>query len=306
MGDFLENLLNKLRQARVLMYFDAAAKRAMRETLFLWCAVASRFQRPYLLRDSSDVVLAVPTFPRRSHNLQSVLYSATRGASHLLSNVVIVLSEEDYADCRTPMELKLPLELGAEILWIKGMQGAVKSVLPVQAKFPSHSVLAIDDDVLYRRGTVSHLIRARNRHGNAIIGRNAKRLYRRGNELSFAFRNRGAGPRTPSEEIYFIKGHGTLYPPNCFDSRVSNDDGIAAVVPLRGADIWFWAAATAAGTRQVALRRRRKMDVPDRRAAPSTEYPGDNGLNQKFQAAIDFFGIRQHLLDVLPDAGDVN
>lgn len=80
---------------------------------------------------------------------------------------------------------------------------------------------------------------------------------------------------------------------------------IQEIVPGRGSDIWFWAAAVAKGTKQICLDTPTDINlyfaVPETNKTKPKDTPGGNTMEERFQKAIDFFGIREKLLATLPD-----
>lgn len=62
-------------------------------------------------------------------------------------------------------------------------------------------------------------------------------------------------------QVYFLEGSVTYYPSNSLDKMFLNLNAVNQIVPGRGSDIWFWAAAIAAGTKQICLRLATKKDL---------------------------------------------
>jgi hypothetical protein len=111
--------------------------------------------------------------------------------------------------------------------------------------------------------------------------------------------------KTPSEQVYFLGGSGTFYLANSLDKRVLDNEAIHKIVPGRGSDVWFWVAAVANDTKQVCLGS--KTDINLYFSVPTTKQtrPKDTSspdiMEKRFQLTIDYFGIREKLLAILPD-----
>src|SRR5690625_2371501 len=122
--------------------------------------------------------------------------------------------------------------------------------------------------------------------------------------------SKNADYKTPSCQVYFLGGSGTLYPANSLDKRITNLDAIHKIVPGRGSDIWFWAAAVAKGTKQVCLGTPKDLTlffgIPETKKTKPKDTPGKEVMENRFQMTIDFFEIREQLLATLPDKSAID
>jgi hypothetical protein len=108
--------------------------------------------------------------------------------------------------------------------------------------------------------------------------------------------------------VYLIAGSGVWYAPGSLHDSMMNLEAIHRIVPGRGSDIWFWAAAIAADARHLCIssvaHTRMWVPIPQNTRTQPRDRPGADALEQRFQMAIDFFGIREKLLAELPDRGE--
>jgi len=260
--------------------------------------------RPFTLDPNSSFVVSIASYPQRSHLLPAVIHSVVR-QSRLPRYLFLVLSEEEWPAKELPKRIKKLARLGVRIIWTSGNTFSVKMLVPIIELNLNLGIVTLGDDWIYGRKFIENTVCSDAAKSGCITGPLGKALFRKGQELNMYFRDsKDADRRTPSEQVYLL-GLGTIYPPDSLDPRVTDMDAIRQIVPGRGSDIWFWAAAKAKGTRIVCLGaesvRGMLIPIPETKSTKPKDAPGIEIINNRFQLAIDFFGIRQTLLDTLPD-----
>jgi hypothetical protein len=253
----------------------------------------------------ADFVVSIASYPKRSHLLPAV-YEALNGQTILPKKWIRVLSTEEWPDLRLPPNLEKLVKRGIEIVWVENNPYAVKKLIPVIAKYPQYRVITFDDELIYGKCMIEKLINCSKQHPNAIIGHVGKQLIQKNGELQMFYRTKqGANYQTSSAQVYFLGGAGTLYPINSLDRKIHDMDAMHKIVPGRGSDIWFWAAAVANNTKQICLGTKQGVNlyfaVPSTNDTKPKDTPGGQIMEQRFQMAIDFFGIREKLLATLPN-----
>jgi hypothetical protein len=262
--------------------------------------------KPFPLDSKADFVISMASYPKRIHLVPAVfeaLCYQTKSAKH----AYLVLSEEEWPDLKIPIYIQKLVKRGIEIVWVKNNTFAVKVIVPILLKHPDLSIIPLDDDLIYGRRVFENLLKQDQNDTGCIIGHVGKSLHRKGNTLGMMFREiKPATLETPSANIYFLKGSGTLYRPQSLDIRVTDPDAISRIVPGRGADIWLWAAAIAAGSKQVCLGAKNDkhlyLPIPVTEQTKPKDLPSGNTMEDRFQMTIDFFEIREKLLATLPNA----
>ena len=131
-------------------------------------------------------------------------------------------------------------------------------------------------------------------------------MVRKNNQLKMYYREKGtAYINTPSSQVYLIGWGGIYYPAGSLHENVFSEEGIHRIVPGRGSDIWFWAAAIANNTDQICLGLPEKYNlgvpIPQNNKTKPKDTPGNEVMEQRFQMAIDFFNIREKLNATLPN-----
>lgn len=274
-----------------------------------WAATA---EEDFPLDPSADFVVSMASYPGRIHLVPAVFESLARQTIHPRHSY-LVLSVEDFPGRVVPQPIERLAERGVQIVWTERNPFAVKKLVPIWGKDPDLAVCTFDDDIIYGDQVLQGLRDGARAVDKAIVGYWGKRLYRRGPELNVWFRERKSPELEQSKaQTYLIAGSGVWYSPTSLHPSVTDLDAITRIVPGRGSDIWFWAAGVAAGATQVSLDRSPGSDgmrlwtpVPSfRRKEKPLDRPGREVLEERFQKAVDFFGIREHLLETLPDRAE--
>jgi hypothetical protein len=253
----------------------------------------------------ADFVVSIASYPKRDYLLPAVYETLARQIVKP-KKFILVLAKEEYPNQLLPHHLQKLVNRGVEIIWSERNPYAVKKLVPVLQKYPQLDIITFDDENLYGRHVVEKLINARNSNLGCIIGHYGKVLYKKGGYLNMMYRLPGkANKQTPSIRVFLIGNAGILYPTNTLNLKVLDLKAITEIVPGRGSDIWFWAAAVANGTKQICLGtandRKLFIPIPENKQTIPKDTPGGDVMEQRFQAAINFFAIRETLLNQLPE-----
>ncbi|MDO9551547.1 hypothetical protein [Rhodonellum sp.] len=253
----------------------------------------------------ADFLVSIASYPKRSHLLPAV-FEALRNQTVLPKKWILVLSEEEWPGLKLPLYLNNLEKKGIEIIWVQNNTFAVKKLIPVVEKYPELGVVTLDDDIIYHSNLLSELIKGSLIYPSAIVGFVGKTMIRKGNVLNMMFREKGmADTNTPFKQVYLIGWGGIYYPSNSLESKAFDIKSITKIVPGRGSDLWFWAAAIAKNTQQVCLGMPTNFNlgipIPQNIITSPKDTPGKNIMEDRFQKTIDYFGIREKLLKELPD-----
>jgi hypothetical protein len=276
--------------------------------IYRWYRILSRLSQSNLpVNPLADFVVSIASYPKRDPLVPAVFQALSR-QTVLPQKWILVLSEEDYLH-GLPKHLQQLVRRGLEILWVRDNAFAVKKLVPVVEKYPDLAIVTLDDDLLYGSKVLEQLVEASKHYPAAIIGHVGKEIHRKGNMLGMYYRsNSSASLKTDPSRVYFLGGSGTYYPPMSLDKRFMDLKAIQQIVPGRGSDIWFWAAAVAAGTKQICLgtntNKELYIPIPQNKDTSPKDTPSRDVMEERFQKAIDYFGIREKLLAELPDLSD--
>ena len=270
---------------------------------------AATARADFPLNPSANFVFSVASYPGRIHLVPAVFESLARQTVSP-RQAYLVLSEEDYPDQVVPKPIQRLSSRGIEIVWARDNPYAVKKLMPLWGRHSDCAVITFDDDIIYSTDVVARLVEAAAGRERCVAGYWGKALYRVGEKLGMWQRIPG-GPNleTLPGQLYLMGGGGIWYSPGSLDDRVIDLHAVHSLVPGRGSDIWFWAAAHSANAEHIWVppaHSRMWIPIPQTPKTKPRETPGGDELERRFQAVIDYFGIREKLLRELPDIADLN
>ena len=266
--------------------------------------LAKVIKTTFRVNPEANFVVSIASYPKRDTLLPAV-YEALKRQTSLPKKWILVLSEEDYPVGLAKHLIKLE-NLGLEILWVKDNPYAVKKLIPVIEKYPHLSIITLDDDIIYHSSLIKGLLVEANKSPNSVIGYVGKAMLKKDKQLKMFYREKlPASNITPAEQVYLIGWGGIYYPPKSLDERVLHMEAVHRIVPGRGSDFWFWAAAHAVDTKQLCLGVPTSYNlgiaIPQNNETKPKDQPGTEVILERFQMAIDYFGIREKLLSILPE-----
>lgn len=270
-----------------------------------WNFLAKVNQSKFKTNPETDFVVSIASYPKRAHLLPAV-FEALNTQTTVPKKWLLVLSEEEWPDLKLPNYLIKLVKRGLEIVWVRNNSFAVKKLIPVLKKYPSLAIVTLDDDIIYHKSLIEGLFKKSLEDRKAIIGYVGKALLKKDEELEMYLREpTSANLSTPSEQVYLIGWGGIYYPPNSLVEKVLDMNEINRIVPGRGSDIWFWAAAVAKNTKQICLGLPTDYNlgvpIPTTNKTVPKDTPGTSAMVERFQMAIDYFGIRKKLIATLPN-----
>lgn len=120
-----------------------------------------------------DIVLSLTTWRKRINTtgLKYVLMTMLRQKTTANYKVVLVLSEDEFADRKIPdwlLELE-DLADNFEILWTKENTRAYKKYFPTRRKYPDEDICALDDDSPLHSNFVETMVNLLKKHPDRYI-----------------------------------------------------------------------------------------------------------------------------------------
>jgi hypothetical protein len=205
-------------------------------------------------RTVHDVLVSLTTTSRRIGAIDAVVRSLLEQDTP--APVVLWLSREPYLLDEGVPEDAIPPALGAlegprlAIRYVRNI-GPYRKLLPAR-RIHGGTIVTADDDTLYPRDWLSRLLALHARYPAAVCALRAHRM--RGDadgELLPYLRWPAWDGNEPGHDCFPTGKDGVLYPPGALDPRVDDEQALLALAPTND-DIWFKAAARAAGIRAVA------------------------------------------------------
>jgi hypothetical protein len=263
-------------------------------------------QSKFRINSEADFVVSIASYPKRSHLLPAV-FEALNKQTVVPKKWILVLSEEEWPNFILPKFLEKLKKRGLEIIWVRNNTYAVKKLVPVLEKYPDLGVITLDDDIIYDPNIIGNLVNNIYAKEGCIAGHVGKTMIRKNNELNMMYRDtKPTNINTKPDQVFLIGWGGIYYPVNSLSPKVKNAEAIKKIVPGRGSDIWFWAAAIANNTNQYCIKPFNKnnlgIPIPVTQKTLPKDLPTTNLLEDRFQMTIDFFEIREKLLATLPNA----
>lgn len=256
------------------------------------------------VNDDANFLVSIASYPKRDSLLPAVFQTLSK-QTVIPRKWILVLSAEDYTG-GLPKHLRKLEKKGVEVLWVENNPYAVKKLIPVIEKYQDSAVVTLDDDIIYHPSLLDGLVSHAKNNPKAIVGYVGKSLVKQDNKLGMYNReDKPADQNTNSDQVYLIGWGGIYYPPSSLDNRVLDMGKVHEIVPGRGSDIWFWAAAHARNTKQICLGIPENINlgipIPQNSETAPKDQPGKDVLLERFQKTIDFFDIREKLLQLLPE-----
>lgn len=250
-------------------------------------------------------VVSIASYPGRIHQMPAI-FQALSKQTVKPRTFILVLAEEDWPGQKLPAYVVKLQKRGVEIIWTRNNPYAVKKLTPVLDRYPELAVVTLDDDFIYHPQLLEWLVNSEEAQNGHIVGHYGKVLYQRNGELGMFYRDKKAADQTSSAaQVFLIGWAGIYYPPTSLDPKVKDLEAINRIVPGRGSDIWFWAAAHAAGTEQQCLGYSKKVNlgipIPKKNKTRPLDTPGGEQLESRFHKSIDHFGVRAKLKSILPE-----
>jgi hypothetical protein len=202
------------------------------------------------------VIVSLTSWPPAIGFVPEAVRSLLNGTV-LPDKIVLYLTASQFPDRRLPTEieeLKAREPLFEVRFWDENIRSYTKLV-PALHDFPDDVIITVDDDMRYGPRTVERLVRAHSRRPDTIIAHNARRIsldgegrlrpYRRWTRYK-PHRYLWMWPRPGFRNLLFGFA-GVLYPPRALDAAMLDPALFMSMAPTVD-DVWFWAAATSAGT----------------------------------------------------------
>lgn len=270
-----------------------------------WDFLAKFNHSLFKVNSEAQFVVSIASYPKRAHLLPAV-FEALNTQKVVPQKWILVLSEEEWPALILPSYLNKLVKRGIEIVWVQQNTFAVKKLVPVIEKYPDLGIITLDDDIIYHKNLIQGILKQKSQNPKAIIGYVGKVMVKKESQLHMYYREKNAAnSKTPSNQVYLIGWGGIYYPPYSLHEKVLNMKEINRIVPGRGSDIWFWAAAIANGTSQLCIGLpvdyNLGIAIPQNNQTKPKDRPKTDVLLDRFQMTIDYFGIREKLLANLPN-----
>lgn len=188
------------------------------------------------------IIASLTTFPDRI-NIVSKTIKTILNQTMKADEVILQLAIEQFPN----KENDLPKELidlknyGLTIKFSNDIK-SYKKLIPTLKEYKNDIIITFDDDIYYDNDIIQSLYNSYLIYPECIHTNRGHRIFIKNNSI-IAKPNSDIYWKNYSKPSYkntIIGCGGVLYPPNCFDDRVLDEEKFKKIIPTQD-DIWFWA-----------------------------------------------------------------
>lgn len=195
----------------------------------------------------NNLIVSLTSFPLRIDKVWLVIESILR-QTLLPEKIILWLSKEQFQDINAlPDNL---LKLRGDIFEIRLVDGDLRSYkkyIYAFQEYPDSLIVTIDDDLFYSHDMLEKLVKAHEKHPNALICSFAF-LFKDKNNNLLPCRQWRQIPYsyTECEDIFFGSGGGTLFQPKLMHPDILNKELFLKLAPMAD-DVWLNSMARLSG-----------------------------------------------------------
>jgi hypothetical protein len=212
--------------------------------------IRSKYRRRKRAADISTkpqpgIVVSLTSFPKRFGTIHLTLWSLLDQRVRPEKTVLWIAKE---AIDLLPERVLSLREYGLEIRQTEEMR-SYKKLLPSLTAFPEHTIVTVDDDVIYPPDWLEVFLEARERHPGCVVARKTRTIARDINDNLLPYKNWdffSPERREPASALMPIGIHGVLYPPRVLPAITLNY-ALAQKLAPGADDAWFNAMEQLAG-----------------------------------------------------------
>ena len=195
----------------------------------------------------SEVIVSLTTHGKRLYDVSLTVESIMQGT--MKPNRIILWLEEDLENFSLPIAIQKQQKRGLEVKYYKNIR-SYKKLIPTLCNYPSSIIVTIDDDLLFEYDMLEKLVGEHLQYPSYIITNRMHRitLNGRGRPKNYKQWQLCIDSTDVSPLNFFTGGGGTLYPPQCLDPEVLNEDVFMDICKFAD-DVWFNAMALKASTK---------------------------------------------------------
>lgn len=187
----------------------------------------------------NEVIVSLTSYPKRIKKVHIVIQSLLM-QSKRADRLILWLAITDFPkrEMDLPTRLTKLKKYGLEIMWCEDIK-SYKKLIPALRMFPKSVLITVDDDVFYRRDTLSDLCELHEEYPECIC---ANRVTKFSLDKSDEFVIESGGYEKWDKPSFLNKltgCAGVLYPINAFHKDIL-DESIFMNECRTNDDIWFW------------------------------------------------------------------
>lgn len=198
-----------------------------------------------------EVVVSLTSYGNRIYDVSLVIESIMQGTVKP-NRIVLWLAEEEFKGKALPKALGIQKSRGMQVEYCEDIL-SYKKLIPSLKMFPDACIVTIDDDLLYPHDFIERLIEAHLNNPNAICAYRLRTIDLGAGGKPASYVNWGyylRNTEVDSKLLFPTTGGGVIFPPNCFNQEVFNQNAFMALCPYAD-DVWFYAMGLLNGTQVI-------------------------------------------------------
>lgn len=194
----------------------------------------------------NSLIVSLTSYGERIHTVHLTIQSILLQSVHA-SKVILWLAESEFTLFNLPKPLVDLQQYGLTIRFCEDIR-SYKKLIPTLKAYPNTTIVTFDDDVIYPANHLEKLLEAHEKFPDAVICHRAHRMIKdeQGNIVDYLKWQFDVTESMPVKDIFPIGIGGVLYPANCFDEEVLNEDALMRLAPSAD-DLWFKVMASKKG-----------------------------------------------------------
>lgn len=241
------------------------------------------------------IIISMTSFTPRLGKLYLAVNSIFNQS--LKPDKVILYLGDDVDKNALPKTLTDLTARGLELRFVDNLRSHKKYFYAMQ-EYPDDLIILIDDDMIYPRHMIEKLYASYLAHPDCVSAMRAHEIVYDADGLPQIYRNWKKESRrcdTPSFDLFFTTGFGTLFPPHCLDSRVFDAETIKEKC-FSADDVWLNCMCRLKGTRIVTVQatsseRKFRTISGTQQVALTHGNLNDSGNDRCVKNMIDLYGV---------------
>ncbi len=193
------------------------------------------------------LIVSLTTFDKRIWDVHLTIESIFNQAVKA-DKILLWISRDHFTEDSLPTLLKNQITRGLEVKFCDRDLGPYTKYHYTLLENPESLIVTVDDDILYPVDMLDQLYRAHLEHPKMIHCHRAHKITQTNGTLDpYKQWPKEIQDTEPSPNIFPTGVGGVLYPPNCFDSEISNVEAFMKLCP-KADDVWLKAMSLKKGT----------------------------------------------------------
>lgn len=197
-----------------------------------------------------SVVVSLTTYGQRVYEVHLVIESLGN-QSVLARDIFLWLDEGEFSEENVPASIKNLQARGLTIGFCKNIR-SFKKIIPTLNLGLDVPVVTVDDDYIYPSDLLERLIFTSKSHPDTVVASfvHKMKFLDDGRPAAYALWEHYCESPNPDWDVFPVGAGGVLYPPSCFDHRVTQAKLFLEITPTAD-DVWLKYMCVLNGTRSM-------------------------------------------------------